>query len=111
MFSFPTIVNEFGISSCKLSENAIVTSLHVDDDLIALSLNNGTVHLLRSTGEHIAELKADDSVCLWSLAVKNKLLVAGGFDGYLQVWDLESRYAKQTLICLPSIRSKQYDLY
>lgn len=92
MSKFPTTINELGISSCMLAKSAIVTSLHVGDDLIAITLNNGSIHLFNPDGSHLTELRAEKPSCLWALAVKDNILIAGGTDGKLQMWDLETRY-------------------
>jgi WD40 repeat protein len=100
MATIPTLIDESGISSCKLSKNSIATSLHVDAKLIAVTLNNGSIHLFEPDGKHITELKVDKPVCLWSLAVKGTALIAGGIDGNLQLWDLASRYENSSRSCL-----------
>lgn len=82
--------------ACKLPGDAtIATSMCFSPqlNLTCIALNNGSIHLLNSEScTHIAELRCPEITCLWSLAVENDMLVAGGVDGSLQVWDLNTRY-------------------
>lgn len=89
------------ISSCKLPGGSTIATgvcISLSLKLICVALNNGSIHLLNSDScAYITDLRQHNTTCLWSLAIKNEKIVAGGVDGTLQVWDLNTRFAVDDL--------------
>lgn len=64
-----------------------VTNLKVTTQYIVLALDNKKIYVFNPDGTYLKTLQGH-AKSLWAMAVCKDLLVGGGIDGDIRVWDL-----------------------
>lgn len=78
------------ISRQKLSDNAIVITVYVTKQYIAVSLDNETIIIFTSGGDPLGVLQGQTKSR--SLALRDDVLLNGDLDGEIHFWDLTTLY-------------------
>ncbi|QIX00281.1 hypothetical protein AMS68_005798 [Peltaster fructicola] len=70
-------------------DQGVVTSLHLTQDYIVVGLDNAKIHVFGPTGEHLRSLHGH-VMGVWAMAPHGNILVSGGCDRDVRVWDLST---------------------
>ncbi|KAL1893846.1 hypothetical protein Cpir12675_003913 [Ceratocystis pirilliformis] len=77
-------------------EGGVVTSLHLTDKYIILALDNASIHVFNTQGEQQKTLKGH-VMGVWAMVPWGDILVSGGCDRDIRVWNLETGACIHTL--------------
>ncbi|KAL5598895.1 uncharacterized protein BROUX77_005928 [Berkeleyomyces rouxiae] len=77
-------------------EGGVVTSLHLTDKYIILALDNARIHVFDTQGEQQKTLQGH-VMGVWAMVPWGDILVSGGCDRDIRVWNLESGACIHTL--------------
>lgn len=77
-------------------EQGVVTSLHLTKKYIVVALDNAKIHVFDTDGCHQKTLQGH-VMGVWAMVPWRDLLVSGGCDREVRVWDLATGYALFTL--------------
>ena len=70
-------------------DQMVVTSLHLTPNHILVALDNARIHVLGPTGEHQRVLQGH-VMGVWAMVPSGDILVSGGCDRDVRVWDIET---------------------
>lgn len=77
------------ISKCVIRNSGIVSCLVMNEEFIAFTVGSAEIYIFTTQGNLCGTLCAHYDV-IWSLAIWDNILVSGGVDRCLQVWDLKT---------------------
>ena len=72
-----------------MADQGIVTSLHLTNKYIAVGLENARVNVFDTKGD-LYKILAGHHMGVWAIVLWGDILVSGGCDRDLRVWDLNS---------------------
>jgi len=78
-------------------EGGVVTSLHLTPKYIIVALDNAKIHVFDTEGNAQRTLQGH-VMGVWAMAPWEDLLVSGGCDRDVRVWDLSTGYGWPTII-------------
>jgi F-box and WD-40 domain protein CDC4 len=82
-------------------DQGVVTSLHLTKKYIVVALDNAKIHVFDTVGDHQKTLQGH-VMGVWAMVPWGDLLVSGGCDRDVRVWNLATGYA-------PSLSQFDYD--
>lgn len=77
-------------------DQGVVTSLHLTDKYIVVAMDNAKIHVFNTVGEHQKTLKGH-VMGVWAMVPWDDILVSGGCDRDVRVWDMSSGRSLHTL--------------
>jgi F-box and WD-40 domain protein CDC4 len=77
-------------------EQGVVTSLHLTKKYIVVALDNAKIHVFDTVGDHQKTLQGH-VMGVWAMVPWGDLLVSGGCDRDVRVWNLATGYPQFTL--------------
>ncbi|KAI9675427.1 MAG: hypothetical protein M1817_001331 [Caeruleum heppii] len=77
-------------------DQGVVTSLHLTPQYIIVALDNAKIHVFNTEGEHQKTLSGH-VMGVWAMVPWGKILVSGGCDRDVRVWNMETGEAVHTL--------------
>ena len=72
-------------------DQGVVTSLHLTKKYIVVALDNAKIHVFDTVGDHQKTLTGH-VMGVWAMVPWGDLLVSGGFDRDVRVWNLATGY-------------------
>jgi len=79
-------------------DQGVVTSLHLTKKYIVVALDNAKIHVFDTVGDHQKTLQGH-VMGVWAMVPWGDLLVSGGCDRDVRVWNLATGYVSLTAIC------------
>ncbi|OQV02649.1 WD domain-containing protein [Cladophialophora immunda] len=70
-------------------DQGVVTSLHLTDKYIVVAMDNAKIHVFNTVGEHQKTLKGH-VMGVWAMIPWDDILVSGGCDRDVRVWDMKT---------------------
>lgn len=70
-------------------DQGVVTSLHLTDKYIVVAMDNAKIHVFNTVGDHQKTLKGH-VMGVWAMVPWDDLLVSGGCDRDVRVWDMQT---------------------
>ncbi|EMD93039.1 hypothetical protein COCC4DRAFT_139027 [Bipolaris maydis ATCC 48331] len=77
-------------------DQGVVTSLHLTDKYIVVALDNAKIHVFDTVGDHQKTLQGH-VMGVWAMVPWGDLLVSGGCDRDVRVWNLATGFPQFTL--------------
>jgi F-box and WD-40 domain protein CDC4 len=77
-------------------DQGVVTSLHLTDKYIVVALDNAKIHVFNTIGEHQKTLKGH-VMGVWAMVPWDDVLVSGGCDRDVRVWNMATGASIHTL--------------
>lgn len=77
-------------------DQGVVTSLHLTDKYIVVALDNAKIHVFNTVGEHQKTLKGH-VMGVWAMVPWDDILVSGGCDRDVRVWNMATGASIHTL--------------
>ncbi|KAG9793250.1 WD40 repeat-like protein, partial [Aureobasidium melanogenum] len=77
-------------------DQGVVTSLHLTDKYIVVAMDNAKIHVFNTVGEHQKTLKGH-VMGVWAMVPWDDILVSGGCDRDVRVWDMSTGKSIHTL--------------
>ncbi|KAL6702490.1 hypothetical protein ACN47E_001615 [Coniothyrium glycines] len=77
-------------------DQGVVTSLHLTNKYIVVALDNAKIHVFDTVGDHQKTLQGH-VMGVWAMVPWGDLLVSGGCDRDVRVWNLATGHAQYTL--------------
>ncbi|EXJ89518.1 F-box and WD-40 domain-containing protein CDC4 [Capronia epimyces CBS 606.96] len=77
-------------------DQGVVTSLHLTDKYIVVAMDNAKIHVFNTVGEHQKTLKGH-VMGVWAMVPWDDILVSGGCDRDVRVWDMSTGKSLHTL--------------
>ena len=77
-------------------DQGLVTSLHLTDKYIVVAMDNAKIHVFNTVGEHQKTLKGH-VMGVWAMVPWDDILVSGGCDRDVRVWDMSTGRSIHTL--------------
>ncbi|RMZ74958.1 hypothetical protein DV737_g5582, partial [Chaetothyriales sp. CBS 132003] len=77
-------------------DQGVVTSLHLTDRYIVVAMDNAKIHVFNTVGEHQKTLKGH-VMGVWAMVPWEDILVSGGCDRDVRVWDMATGRSIHTL--------------
>lgn len=77
-------------------DHGVVTSLHLTDRYIVVAMDNAKIHVFNTVGEHQKTLKGH-VMGVWAMVPWGDILVSGGCDRDVRVWDMSTGKSLHTL--------------
>ncbi|RMZ75616.1 hypothetical protein DV738_g5381, partial [Chaetothyriales sp. CBS 135597] len=77
-------------------DQGVVTSLHLTDKYIVVAMDNAKIHVFNTVGEHQKTLKGH-VMGVWAMVPWEDVLVSGGCDRDVRVWDMATGRSIYTL--------------
>lgn len=77
-------------------DQGVVTSLHLTKKYIVVALDNAKIHVFDTVGDHQKTLQGH-VMGVWAMVPWGDLLVSGGCDRDVRVWNLATGYPQYTL--------------
>ncbi|KAK4940954.1 hypothetical protein LTR10_018998 [Elasticomyces elasticus] len=77
-------------------DQSVVTSLHLTDKYIVVAMDNAKIHVFNTMGEHQKTLKGH-VMGVWAMVPWDDILVSGGCDRDVRVWDMSNGKSIHTL--------------
>ncbi|KIW49461.1 hypothetical protein PV05_11135 [Exophiala xenobiotica] len=77
-------------------DQGVVTSLHLTDKYIVVAMDNAKIHVFNTVGEHQKTLKGH-VMGVWAMVPWDDILVSGGCDRDVRVWDMSTGRSIHTL--------------
>ena len=77
-------------------DQGVVTSLHLTDRYIVVAMDNAKIHVFNTVGEHQKTLKGH-VMGVWAMVPWDDILVSGGCDRDVRVWDMATGKSVHTL--------------
>lgn len=74
----------------------VVTSLHLTDKYIIVAMDNAKIHVFNPVGDHLRTLKGH-VMGVWAMVPWDDILVSGGCDRDVRVWDISTGRSVHTL--------------
>ena len=68
-------------------DQGVVTSLHLTPKYIIVALDNAKIHVFNTDGDHLSTL-IGHAMGVWAMVPCGDILVSGGCDRDVRVWDL-----------------------
>jgi F-box and WD-40 domain protein CDC4 len=93
-------------------DQGVVTSLHLTKKYIVVALDNAKIHVFDTVGDHQKTLQGH-VMGVWAMVPWGDLLVSGGCDRDVRVWNLATGYARFNQVTRPEltpISSSQFTL-
>lgn len=78
-------------------DQGVVTSLHLTKKYIVVALDNAKIHVFDTVGDHQKTLQGH-VMGVWAMVPWGDLLVSGGCDRDVRVWNLATGYAGKSLV-------------
>jgi F-box and WD-40 domain protein CDC4 len=72
-------------------DQGVVTALHLTPDYIVIALDNAKIHVFDADGQILRTLSGH-VMGVWAMVPWGKILVSGGCDRDVRVWDMETGY-------------------
>jgi F-box and WD-40 domain protein CDC4 len=72
-------------------DQGVVTSLHLTNKYIVVALDNAKIHVFDTVGDHQKTLQGH-VMGVWAMVPWGDLLVSGGCDRDVRVWNLATGY-------------------
>jgi F-box and WD-40 domain protein CDC4 len=82
-------------------DQGVVTSLHLTKKYIVVALDNAKIHVFDTVGDHQKTLQGH-VMGVWAMVPWGDLLVSGGCDRDVRVWNLATGYVMSSLAHSPS---------
>ena len=76
-------------------DQGVVTALHLTPDYIVIALDNAKIHVFDADGPILRTLSGH-VMGVWAMVPWGKILVSGGCDRDVRVWDMETGYISRT---------------
>jgi F-box and WD-40 domain protein CDC4 len=76
-------------------DQGVVTSLHLTDKYIVVALDNAKIHIFDTEGCHQKTLTGH-VMGVWAMVPWDDVLVSGGCDRDVRVWNMATGYANAT---------------
>lgn len=77
-------------------DQGVVTSLHLTDKYIVVAMDNAKIHVFNTVGEHQKTLKGH-VMGVWAMVPWDDILVSGGCDRDVRVWNMATGKSIHTL--------------
>lgn len=77
-------------------DQGVVTSLHLTNKYIVVAMDNAKIHVFNTVGEHQKTLKGH-VMGVWAMVPWEDILVSGGCDRDVRVWDMSTGRSIYTL--------------
>lgn len=77
-------------------DQGVVTSLHLTDKYIVVAMDNAKIHVFNTVGEHQKTLKGH-VMGVWAMVPWDDMLVSGGCDRDVRVWNMATGKSIHTL--------------
>lgn len=74
-------------------DQGVVTSLHLTPDYIVIALDNSKIHVFDADGQILRTLTGH-VMGVWAMVPWGNILVSGGCDRDVRVWDMETGYGR-----------------
>ena len=78
------------------TDQGVVTSLHLTDKYIVVAMDNAKIHVFNTKGDHQKTLKGH-VMGVWAMVPWDDILVSGGCDRDVRVWNMATGTSKHTL--------------
>jgi F-box and WD-40 domain protein CDC4 len=83
--------------NCHITpDHGVVTSLHLTEKYIVVALDNAKIHVFNTDGEHQKTLQGH-VMGVWAMVPWDDILVSGGCDRDVRVWNMETGASVHTL--------------
>jgi F-box and WD-40 domain protein CDC4 len=80
-------------------DHGVVTSLHLTDKYIVVALDNAKIHVFDTDGNHQKTLQGH-VMGVWAMVPWDDVLVSGGCDRDVRVWNMATGYALSSLFTM-----------
>ena len=79
-------------------DQGVVTSLHLTKNYIVVALDNAKIHVFNTKGDHQRTLQGH-VMGVWAMIPWDDILVSGGCDRDVRVWNMATGYVSEKLLC------------
>ena len=94
-------------------DQGVVTSLHLTKKYIVVALDNAKIHVFNTRGDHQRTLLGHQ-MGVWAMVPWEDILVSGGCDRDVRVWNMATGYVEQKAMSDPMLTlytGRAYTLY